>query len=411
MKTGDFSLDPAVVAFLVAGIIIILGFLGEEFFKRTSIPDSIFLLLFGVLLGPIFGLFAKDQLLAITPYFASLALIIILFDGGLNMDIREALRNSPRALVLAIVGWTLNVIVTALICKYLLGWRLLNGLLLGSIIGGGSSIIVIALIRKLKVTEKIETVLSVESILTDVLCTVGAFTAINILAPPVVEGAEAAAGTVDLGSALGSVGAAFGVGILVGLGFGVAWLVLLERIKGKPNAYMLTLAMLFLTFVVATNLGGNGALSALFFGLIIGNSRHIARQIKFRTTISIDDSVRGFHSQISFLIRSFFFVFTGLLFSSPSLTSVFLGVGLSAIFLGIRVVVVKIAAVKSELKKYETLMTVMFPRGLAAAVLASIPLTSGVPGSEIFPEIAFIVILTTIITCTVGVAVIKKRQT
>jgi cell volume regulation protein A len=404
-------LDPAVVAFLVAGIIIILGFLGEEFFKRTSIPDSIFLLLFGVLLGPIFQLFAKDQLLAITPYFASLALIIILFDGGLNMDIREALRNSPRALVLAIVGWTLNVIVTALICKYLLGWRLLNGLLLGSIIGGGSSIIVIALIRKLKVTEKIETVLSVESILTDVLCTVGAFTAINILAPPVVEGAEAAAGTVDLGSALGSVAAAFGVGILVGLGFGVAWLVLLERIKGKPNAYMLTLAMLFLTFVVATNLGGNGALSALFFGLIIGNSRHIARQIKFRTTISIDDSVRGFHSQISFLIRSFFFVFTGLLFSSPSLTSVFLGIGLSAIFLGIRFVVVKIAAVKSDLNKYETLMTVMFPRGLAAAVLASIPLTSGVPGSEIFPEIAFIVILTTIITCTVGVAVIKKRQT
>ena len=401
-------MDPAVVAFLVAGIIIILGFLGEEFFKRTSIPDSIFLLLFGVLLGPIFGLFAKDQLLAITPYFASLALIIILFDGGLNMDIREALRNSPRALVLAIVGWTLNVIVTALICKYLLGWRLLNGLLLGSIIGGGSSIIVIALIRKLKVTEKIETVLSVESILTDVLCTVGAFTAINILLQEMSEGA---AGGISMYAALADVGVAFGVGILVGLGFGVAWLVILERIKGKPNAYMLTLAMLFLTFVVATNLGGNGALSALFFGLIIGNSRHIARQIKFRTTISIDDSVRGFHSQISFLIRSFFFVFTGLLFSSPSLTSVFLGVGLSAIFLGIRVVVVKIATVKSELKKYETLMTVMFPRGLAAAVLASIPLTSGVPGSEIFPEIAFIVILTTIITCTVGVAVIKKRQT
>jgi cell volume regulation protein A len=398
------------MAFLVAGIIIVLGFLGEEFFKRTSIPDSILLLLFGVLLGPIFQLFAQEQLLAITPYFSALALIIILFDGGLNMDIREALKNSPRALVLAIVGWTLNVIVTAVICKYLLGWRLLNGLLLGSIVGGGSSIIVIALIRKLKVTEKIETVLSLESILTDVLCTVGAFTAINILAPPVVEGAEAAAGAIDLGSALGSVAAAFSVGILVGLGFGVAWLVILEKIKGKPNAYMLTLAMLFLTFVVATNLGGNGALSALFFGLIIGNSRHIARLIKFRTTISIDNNVRGFHSQISFLIRSFFFVFTGLLFSFSSITSVIVGIGLSAIFLGIRFVVVKMAIVKSELKKYETLMIVMFPRGLAAAVLASIPLTSGVPGSQFFPEIAFIVILTTIITTTIGVAVLKKRQ-
>jgi cell volume regulation protein A len=408
IKTDDFTLNPEVIAFLVAGIIIILGFLGEEFFNRTSIPDSIFLLLFGVLLGPIFQLFAHEELLAITPYFAALALIIILFDGGLNMDIREAVRNSPRALVLAITGFSLNVLVTAAICKYLLGWRLLNGLLLGSIVGGGSSIIVIALIRKLKVTEKIETVLSLESILTDVLCTVGAFTAINILLQEV--NAEGISTGINLGAALSSVGIAFGVGILVGLGFGVAWLVLLERIKGKPNAYMLTLAMLFLTFVVATNLGGNGALSALFFGLIIGNSRHIGRLIKFRTTISIDENVRGFHSQISFLIRSFFFVFTGLLFSFSSYTSFIIGIVLSFTFLGIRFIVIKMATVKSELKTYETLMTVMFPRGLAAAVLASIPLTSGVPDSNVFPEIAFIVILTTIITCTIGVAVLKKRS-
>jgi cell volume regulation protein A len=393
-------LDPAVVAFLVAGVIIILGFLGEEFFKRTSIPDSILLLLFGVLLGPIFQLFAHEQLLAITPYFAALALIIILFDGGLNMDIREAVKNSPRALILGISGWILNVFVTAALCKVFLGWRLLNGLLLGSIVGGGSSIIVIALIRKLKVTEKIETVLSLESILTDVLCTVGAFTAINIIL----------SGEVSLGTALGSVGAAFGVGILVGLGFGISWLVILEKLKGKPNAYMLTLAMLFLTFVVASNLGGNGALSALFFGLIIGNSRPFARLLKFRTTVSIDSHVRDFHSQISFLIRSFFFVFTGLLFSLSSFTSVFIGLILSFIFLGIRFVVVKMATVKSELHEYETLMTIMFPRGLAAAVLASLPLTSGVPNSQVFPEIAFIVILTTIIITTVGVAVIKKRE-
>ena len=407
-------MDPAVVAFLVAAVIIILGFLGEEFFNRTSIPDSILLLLFGVILGPIFHLFAHEQLLAITPYFAALALIIILFDGGLNMDIREAIKNSPRALILGITGWILNVIVTALLTKYLLGWRLLNGLLLGSIVGGGSSIIVIALIRKLGVTEKIETVLSLESILTDVLCTVGAFTVINILVPPQsVEGAvtgSAVSGTVDVYGALGSVGTAFGVGILVGLGFGVAWLVILERIKGKPNAYMLTLAMLFLTYVVATNLGGNGALSALFFGLIIGNSRHIAKQLKFRTTISIDNNVRDFHSQISFLIRSFFFVFTGLLFSLSSYFSVLFGLLLSVAFLGIRFVVVKMASVKSELNDYGTLMTVMFPRGLAAAVLASLPLTYGVPDSQVFPEIAFIVILTTIIITTVGVAVLKKRQ-
>jgi len=393
-------MDPAVIAFLVAAVIIILGFLGEEFFKRTSIPDSILLLLFGVLLGPIFHLFAQEELLAITPYFAALALIIILFDGGLNMNIHEAVKNSPRALVLAISGWILNVLVTTALCKVLLGWRLLDGLLLGSIVGGGSSIIVIALIRKVKTTKEVETVLSLESILTDVLCTVGAFTAINILL----------SGELSLGAALGSVGIAFGVGILVGLGFGVAWLVILEKLKGKPNAYMLTLAVLFLTFVVTTNLGGNGALSALFLGLMIGNSRPIAKLLKFRTTVSIDDSVRDFHCQISFLIRSFFFVFTGLLFSLTSFTSVFFGLFISFAFLGIRFIVVKMATVKSELHEAETLMTIMFPRGLAAAVLASLPLTMLGPGYQVFPEIAFIVIFTTIIVCTIGVAVIKKRK-
>ncbi len=388
------------IAFLVAAVIIILGFLGEEFFKRTSIPDAIFLLLLGVILGPIFQLFAQEELLAITPYFAALALVIILFDAGLNMDIREAVASSPRAAVLAALGWGLNVLATAGLCKLLLGWRWLDGLLLGSIVGGSSAIIVVALIKKLKVGEKIETTLSIESVLTDVFCTIGAFTVINILL----------SGEVSISSALGSVGVAFGVGSLVGLGFGITWLIILEKLKGKPNAYMLTLAMLLLTYVVASNLGGNGALSALFFGLIIGNSRPIAKLCKFKTTVSIDDNVRDFHCQISFLIRDFFFVFTGLLFSLSSLTSVVFGLSLTFAFLGIRFIAVKISAVKSELHDYESLMTVMFPRGLAAAVLASLPLTMLGPGYQIFPEIAFIVILTSIIVCTIGVVALKKRR-
>lgn len=387
------------MAFLVAAIIIILGFLGEEFFNRTSIPDALFLLLLGLILGPIFQLFAREELVAITPYFAALALVIILFDAGLNMNIHEAVASSARAAVLAVLGWGLNVLTTTGLCKLLLGWRFLDGLLLGSIIGGSSSIIVVALIRKLKVGEKVETILSLESVLTDVFCTVGAFTVINILL----------SGDISIGSAIGSVTIAFGVGSLVGLGFGVTWLILLEKLKGKSNAYMLTLAMLLLTYVTAFNIGGNGALSALFFGLVIGNSRPIGRLLKFKTTVSIDDNVRNFHCQISFLIRDFFFVFTGLLFSFSSLTSVFVGVLLTFAFLGTRFIAVKASALKSALHEYETLMTIMFPRGLAAAVLASLPLTMLGPSYQIFPEIAFIVIIATITICTAGVVTLKRK--
>jgi cell volume regulation protein A len=388
-----------VLAFLVSCLVIFLGFLGEEFFKRTSIPDPILLLLFGVLLGPVLNFFSRGELISITPYFAALALIVILFDGGLNMNIVEAIRNSPRALLLGFLGWTLNVIVTALLCKTLLGWRLLNGLLLGSIVGGGSSIIVIALARKLGVCEESKILLCLESILTDVLCTVGAFVAIGIIV----------SGEVSLQSALVSVAIAFGVGILVGSLFGVAWLNILEKIKGKPNAYMLTLGILLLTYVVARNLGGTGAVSALFLGLIVGNAPQVAKFLGFRWTVSIDENVRGFHSQISFLIRSFFFVFTGLLFSFSSFTVVIFGLFLSFVFLVLRFLAVRLSFLKSPFKDSENLVTIMLPRGLAAAVLASLPFISGVPGSEVFPDIVFMVIMTTTIICTVGVAAMKKK--
>jgi cell volume regulation protein A len=123
----------------------------------------------------------------------------------------------------------------------------------------------------------------------------------------------------------------------------------------------------------------------------------------------VDESVRGFHGQISFLIRSFFFVFTGLLFSYSSFVPLIFGFSLAFVFLVLRFGVVKLSFLKASAKDSETLMTVMLPRGLAAAVLASLPLTSGIPNSQDFPEIAFIVIITTIVICTVGVAVLKKR--
>jgi cell volume regulation protein A len=346
----------------------------------------------------VLNIFSKEQLVSITPYFAALALIVILFDGGLNMDIRQAVKNSPRALILGIVGFLLNVLVTALLCKFLFDWRLMNGLLLGSILGGSSSIIVVALTRKLGIGGKTETILSLESILTDVLCTVGAFVAIDIIL----------SGEVSLQATLGSIALAFAVGIVVGSLVGIAWLNVLERVKGKTNTYMLTLAVLLLTYLAARNLGGTGALSTLFLGLIVGNGPTIAKLLKIKYTVSIDESVRGFHGQISFLIRSFFFVFTGLLFSYSSYIFVLFGVLLAFVYLVLRFAAVKISFLKST-KDSEKIMTVMLPRGLAAAVLASLPLTSGVPNSQDFPQIAFIVIITSIIICTVGVGILKKR--
>ena len=73
-------------------------------------------------------------------------------------------------------------------------------------------------------------------------------------------------------------------------------------------------------------------------------------------------------------------------------------------------VAVRGTMIRSEAKNERALMTVRLPRGLAAAVLASIPLTVGIPNSQAFPEVVFIVILATILICTVGTVLLKRND-
>ncbi|MDO7721918.1 MAG: peptidase, partial [Nitrosopumilus sp.] len=72
------------VILLAAGVVIFLGVAGEAFFKKTGIPDVAFLMILGVIIGPVLGIIQAEAVIQVVPYFAALALIIIMFDGGLN---------------------------------------------------------------------------------------------------------------------------------------------------------------------------------------------------------------------------------------------------------------------------------------------------------------------------------------
>ena len=78
----DGPVAEAHVVLLAAGVVIFLGVAGEAFFKKTGIPDVAFLMVLGVIIGPVFGLIQPEAVIQVVPYFAALALIIIMFDGG-----------------------------------------------------------------------------------------------------------------------------------------------------------------------------------------------------------------------------------------------------------------------------------------------------------------------------------------
>jgi cell volume regulation protein A len=80
-------MDPVTLALILAGGIIAIGFLGNYLFERTGFPDMILLLVLGIIIGPLTGLVNAGAVMPLAPYLAALALVFILFDGGMVMNI------------------------------------------------------------------------------------------------------------------------------------------------------------------------------------------------------------------------------------------------------------------------------------------------------------------------------------
>ena len=171
-------------ALIILGAIMILGFIGNLIFNRTQIPSIVWLLIFGLFVGVVYnvGAYPTDIVMAISKFFAAVAIVIILFDGGINTDLYQLFRGAPRGLLLSISAFSLSVLVTMAIIVTLsatiipsipLEHSVIIGIIMGAIVGGTSSPIVIPLANRLQnLQEKTKMALSIESIITDPLCIV-----------------------------------------------------------------------------------------------------------------------------------------------------------------------------------------------------------------------------------------------
>lgn len=425
-------------AFVAIGAIIAIGFTATLIFERTRIPDLLILIFLGLLLGPIaltyFGVsFVPPGVLEVaTPYFTALALMIILFDGGLHLRIGQVVRKLGIVGLHTGVAFLLTIFAIALVTRIVLGYDWIVGLLLGAILGGTSGAVVIGIVRALRVSEETKIVLTLESVLTDVVCVVTVLALIELL-----RGGPGASPAI----VFTKLGQAFLIALLFGLAVGLGWIVLLRRLERKPFSYMLTIAVLFVLYAITELSGGSGAMSAFVFGLALGNHEDFEKRLKIRTRFVIDERIKQFHAELSFVIRTFFFVFLGVAFTlqvsggwrvSTNLPflSFFNGtfalfmIGVSLIFaaiVGVRVLTARITtALRPKPPAERRVLWSLMGRGLAAAVLAALPFTipaftsPGTAGDEYysalmgpyqtqFLNIAFFIILLTVFVTTVGV--------
>ena len=396
LSFGDSLVASAPILLLAASVVIILGVLGEAFFKKTGIPDILLLMVLGIIIGPVLGIIQPEAVLEIVPYFAAVALIIIMFDGGLNLHIGKVLKTAHFAIILVIVGFALSVGIVAGLAHYGLGWEWIDSILLGTIVGGSSSIIVFGLVQKIRISDDAKSMLSFESALTDIFAVIIAFV--------LFEAALSGEFSLDM---LGiTIGKAILVGLVLGFGVGIPWMFVISKLKNAQHSYMLTIGMVFLLFFLATSFGESGALTALVFGLMLGKKTYFSRLLKVKfPEDTIDNSL---HNQVTFLVRAFFFVFVGLLASFAQLEYVIFGiVAAIGIYIG-RIIITKSVLVRGFSKLDKRVTSVMIPRGLAAAVLATFPLSMGLPNAEAYPQIIFFVIFTSVLITTIGLGGAKK---
>jgi cell volume regulation protein A len=412
-------------AMITLGTIMVLGFIGNYIFNRTQIPSIVWLLLFGLVVGFIFNTqieqLGENLLRTISGFFAAVAIVIILFDGGINIDLHQLFKGAPRGLLLTVTGFCLSLLATMVIIILLSISGILPltpresviiGVVLGAIVGGTSSPIVIPLASKLKnLQDKTKMILSIESILTDPLSIV-VFLAAFVM---ITSGAS-------IGEGIKSLVSTFSVGAVLGAALGLVWLPIMHKIRKEQFSYILTLAIVFLVYCLTESFwGGAGALSCLMFGLVLGNGKKILKMMKYSgRKFEMDEETKQFHSLTSFVIRTFFFVYLGMMVSFQKIEFIIVGILILLALLGLRYLTVQIATFRGGFEKDDKqTMNVMMPRGLAAAILALTfgPRLIGEEGLNLgptmegfFQDAAFVVILGTAIVCTIGVSIISHYE-
>jgi len=274
-------------------------------------------------------------------------------------------------------------------------------LMLGAITGGTSSAIVIPVLDKLRMRENSKTTLIFESIINDVLCIVVTFSLISAYQQ----------GDLHIGLMIMRIAGTFILAGLLGVIFALLWSVVLKKIRILQNSTFTTLAFVFVVYGIVEFFGFSGAISALVFGYVLN---HISRLkidllgnwMKVQPS-ELNDRERGFFAEVVFLLKTFFFIYIGVSIQVANTWLMMLGLLVTLALFLIRIPIVRLTMPKSTPIKDATLMSIVIPKGLAAAVLASIPLHKGIPGGEIIQTLTYTVVLFSIIISSILIYIVE----
>ncbi|PIO02888.1 hypothetical protein COX85_01120 [Candidatus Micrarchaeota archaeon CG_4_10_14_0_2_um_filter_55_9] len=386
-------------SFLLVGLVgaaLFYGYLTNEFFKRTKIPDVLLLIAAGILIGPVTHLVEPSDLAGAAPFIGALALAIIVFEGGLKTNALKLARVVGEASWFTVLTSLLTVAVVAL-AALSFEWGLPQALLLGAVLAGTSYEIIAPMVRSLSLSDKAKNLLNLESAFNGVLAIVTAVAAIQFVKMNALDlqfSAQLFASSLIVGIVFGGV-AAF------------LWLKAIEPFKGKQFAYLLTLASVFLLYGLTEYASGNGVVSVLVYGVVLSNAHEFVKKKAL-----LDPAIPFFQTEVAFLVKTLFFIFMGVIVDLNAFTNAVIVLALACFS---AIVLTRFAATRlltrldEKMLADENAVWSILPRGLTAMVLASVPASQGivVPG---LVEVTVVVVLATNLFTTAAVFALEKSH-
>lgn len=394
----DMVLIVSYFAFLLG-----FGVLVANLMKKVKIPDTVFLLLIGLICGPTiwknpavaqylqFTIVDVDAMSVVPEFLRTLALVLIVFTGAFNMSFSELKRVSSISIKLAFLVVILNTIVLGTIAKLIFGFGMVPALLIGATISGTDASVVFTFEHLLKKQADILTILKMESIINSPLAVLIPFLFLSFLeAAP----SEVLVPTVYISQFWLMIAAGVGGGLVIG--FAVASI--LDRMLEEYTPLLL-FALALLTYGLVEAVGGSGMLAAAVSGCIIGN-----------TAFAHKKATERFHSEISDMLRISIYTLLGAqVFLDLNPLLILAEILFVVLVFAVRPIFITFLARDVE-ADYEsmTLLKWVAPRGISAAAMA--PIVAIALGNQQIMNIVFMVILFSVLFSTVTANLVRTGK-